>query len=138
MNDKELIDLVLNFTQQIYELHVKYHPLTQDPTQDISVVFTDYKAEAQNIYLRYLTKKERKYYTGISSPPKFAGVKSNTLTTVEHTNNGAVVTIYTMTGLLDFQFILMCQKGQWLINSFKQRYHSDDRELTYEWQYGKF
>lgn len=138
MNDRDLIDLVLNFTQQINELQVKYYPLTQDSSQDTSVLFANYKAEAEKIYLRYLTKKDRTYYIGINSPPKFAGVKSNTPSKVEHKKNGAVVTFYTNTGLLDFQFILTCKNDQWLINSFKQRYHSDDRELTYKWQYGSF
>lgn len=138
MNDRDLVNLVLNFTRQIDELQVKYHPFTQDPSQDISVVFTDYKAEVEKIYLRYLTKKERTYYTDIHSPPKFAEIKSNTPTTLEHTKNGAVVTFHPNTGLLDFQFILTCKNDQWLINSFKQRYHSDDSELTYKWQYGSF
>lgn len=138
MNDRDLIDLVLNFTQEIDELQLKYYPLTEDPSQDISVVFANYKAEAKKIYLRSLTKKDRTYYTGINSPPKFVEVKSNTPSTVEHTKNGAVVTFYTNTGLLDFQFTLTCKNDQWLINSYKQRYHYDDRELMYKWQYGSF
>ncbi len=138
MNDSDVMDLVLNFTQQFDALQMKYHPLTQDPSQNISVVFTNFKAEAEKIYLCYLTKKDRTYYTGINSPPKFAGVKSNTPRTVEHTKNGAVVTFCTNTGGLDFQFSLTCKNDQWLINSMKQRYHSENREVTYKWQYGSF
>ena len=138
MSDMELVDCVFKFTQEMNELEMKYYSLIQKDSDDTSAIFANFEAEARKIYQKYLTPKERAYYFGISSPPKFSAVNSMSLNTVERTKNRAIVTIYTREGLVDFQFKLFCQKDQWLINSFKQRYHSDNRELTYKWQYGSF
>lgn len=138
MNDMELVDFVLEFTQQMNELEMKYSILMQKSDHDAPAIFANFEVEAREIYQKYLTSKERSYYFGIGSPPKFSAVNNITLSTVESTKNRATVTIYTRKGLIDFQFNLLRKNNQWLINSFKQRYHSDDRELVYKWQYGCF
>ena len=142
MSDSELVDFILEFTQEMNGLEIKYFPLIQNSRQnsssDTSAIFTAFQAEAETIYRKYLTEKERTYYFGIGSPPKFAAVNTMVSRTVERTKNRAVVTICTGKGLLDFQFMLVCKKDKWLINSFKQRYHSENRSVAYQWQYGSF
>lgn len=137
MSDKEILDLIVSFTRQLNELDKKYHPLLQDKDQDSSAVFTAHRADALKIYSQYLTQRERTCYTGISSPPKFSGVEKMERGTVEWGKNRAVATIYTKDSL-DFQFTLICKNGQWLINSYKQRYHTADRTVEYKWQCGSF
>lgn len=136
MNDEALVNQVLSFTQAINDLQVRYYPLTGDPSQDSSLVFANYRADAEQVYLRYLTQKKRFCYFGISSPPKFAGIDSDTPNTVDYTKNRATVTFITTVGQIDYQFMLICQKDQWLINSFKTRYRSANGTLIYNWQYG--
>lgn len=138
MSDMELIELVLDFTRQLNELERKYYPLTQKSDRDMPAVFADYKAEVEKVYHHYLTQRERNYYTCISSPPRFSAMNDITLSTAERTKNRGIVTFYTRKGLVDFQFILLYKNEQWRINNFKQRYHSDDREVTYQWKRGSF
>jgi hypothetical protein len=138
MDDEALANRVIFFTQAINDLQVRYYPLTLDPSRDLSIVLANYRADAEKVYLNYLTPKKRACYFGISSPPKYAGIDSNTPCTVDYTKNGATVTFITTVGQIDYQFTLVCQKDQWLINSFKHRYRSYDGALIHNWQYGSF
>ena len=138
MDDDALIDLVLRFARELNELQLKYYPLLDQDGGDVRVIHQSYRTEADNIYARYLTGRKRSCYYAISSPPHFLGVNELALKTVDYDGNRATVTVYARENLLDFQFNLVCRKGVWLINSYKQRYRSQDRELVYQWLYGNF
>ena len=137
MDDSALIDLVLAFAREMNDLQLRYYPLL-DESPDTRAVHQSYRAEADKIYERYLTARKRSCYYAIPSPPHFLGVNDRAMKTVGREEKRATVTVYTREGLLDFQFNLVCRKGVWLINSYKQRYRSQAWELVYQWLYGNF
>ena len=137
MDNSALIDLVLGFAREMNDLQLQYYPML-DRAEDTQAVHQSYRAKADEIYGRYLTPRKRSCYYAISSPPHFLGVNDTALKTVDREEKRATVTVYTREGLLDFQFNLVCRKGDWLINSYKQRYRSQEWELVYQWLYGNF
>lgn len=138
MDDKELVNFVLSFAGEMNALQRRYAPLLESARGrgGTAAVFTAYWAEAGMLYGRYLTPRERCCCMSIASPPVYAAVEGLTLSTVERRNSRAVVELLTSEGRLDFQFNLMCKNGEWRINSFKQRLHSERR--IYRWVYGDF
>ncbi|MCI8803193.1 MAG: hypothetical protein HFG01_07630 [Oscillibacter sp.] len=138
MDDKELVNFVLSFAGEMNALQRRYAPLLESARGrgGTAAVFTAYRAEAGMLYGRYLTPRERCCCMSIASPPVYAAVEGLTLSTVERRNSRAVVELLTSEGRLDFQFNLMCKNGEWRINSFKQRLHSERR--IYRWVYGDF
>ena len=138
MDDKELVNFVLSFAGEMNALQRRYAPLLESARGrgGTAAVFTAYWAEAGMLYGRYLTPRERCCCMSIASPPVYAAVEGLTLSTVERRNSRAVVELLTSEGRLDFQFNLMCKNGEWRINSFKQRLHSERR--IYRWVYGYF
>ena len=138
MDDKELVNFVLSFAGEMNALQRRYAPLLESARGrgGTAAVFTPYRAEAGMLYGRYLTPRERCCCMSIASPPVYAAVEGLTLSTVERRNSRAVVELLTSEGRLDFQFNLMCKNGEWRINSFKQRLHSERR--IYRWVYGDF
>jgi len=138
MDDNALIDLVLCFAREINELQLRYYPLLDQNAGEVRAIHQSYRAEADKIYARYLTGRKRSCCYAISSPPHFLGVDEFALKTVDCDGNRATVTVYARENLLDFQFNLVCRKGVWLINSYKQRYRSQDREQVYQWLNGNF
>lgn len=135
---RELTQLVLDFAREMNDLQNVFHPQIRDPGRDAKQIFQQYRTQADQIYTRYLTQRKRSCYYGISCPPFFCGVIETAEFTVERSEKRAVVTVCTEVGSLDFQFNLAFQKGSWLINSFKQRYRSQDRSRADKWQYGNF
>lgn len=139
MEERELIQLVLDFAQEINNLQLHYAALLHREDTDSADVFQRYHKRADQVYGRYLTRRKRScFYNGLGDSPFFCGVNTIANFTVERTEKRAVVTVCTSEGLLDFQFNLTVQKGEWSINSFKQRYRSQDRLTAYGWQYGNF
>ena len=138
MDDKELVNFVLSFAGEMNALQRRYAPLLESARGrgGTAAVFTAYRAEAGMLYGRYLTPRERCCCMSIASPPVYAAVEGLTLSTVERRNSRAVVELLTSEGRLDFQFNLMCKNGEWRINSYKQRLHSERR--IYRWVYGDF
>ena len=139
MDDKELVNFVLSFAGEMNALQRRYAPLLESARGrgGTAAVFTAYRAEAGMLYGRYLTPRERCCCMSIASPPIYAALEGLTLSTVERKGkNRAVVELLTSEGRLDFQFNLVCKNGEWRINSFKQRLHSERR--IYRWVYGDF
>ena len=132
------MNFVLSFAGEMNALQRRYAPLLESARGrgGTAAVFTAYRAEAGMLYGRYLTPRERCCCMSIASPPVYAAVEGLTLSTVERRNSRAVVELLTSEGRLDFQFNLMCKNGEWRINSFKQRRHSERR--IYRWVYGDF
>lgn len=138
MEDQELIRLVLDFAQEMNNLQLCYAALLYRKGADRADVLRRYREEADQVYARRLTRRRRSRYYGVSYPPFFYGITGTAGMTVEHTEKRAVVTVLTDEGQLDFQFNLACSKGEWRIDSFKQRYRGEDGFSPYQWQYGNF
>ncbi len=138
MNDRELVEFVLAFAGEINALQRRYAPhLPAEREQGRTAALLEaYRAEAGLIYARYLTERERTYYTPLSVPPTYAAMEEMTLSTVERMNDRAVVEIITSGGLLDYRFKLVCREGEWRINSYQQRVHTETR--IRRWVYGDF
>lgn len=138
MNDEELVKFVLAFAGEINTLQRRYASrLGAEREQSRTAAFLEaYRAEVGLIYARYLTERERTYYTALSVPPTFAAMEAMTLSTVERMNDRAVVEILTSGGLLDYRFKLVCREGEWRINSYQQRLHTESR--IRRWIYGDF
>nr|WP_326126699.1 hypothetical protein [uncultured Oscillibacter sp.] len=138
MNDEELVKFVLAFAGEINALQRRYASrLEAEREQSRTAAFLEaYRAEVGLIYARYLTERERTYYTALSVPPTFAAMEAMTLSTVERMNDRAVVEILTSGGLLDYRFKLVCREGEWRINSYQQRLHTESR--IRRWIYGDF
>ena len=138
MEDRELVRLILDFAQEMNNLQLCYAVLLRRKGADSTDVFRRYREEADRIYTRCLTRRKRSCYYGISYPPFFCGITEAAEFTVEHTEKRAVVTVHTDVGSLEFQFNLALRKGEWRIDSFKQRYRIEDGCSPYQWQYGNF
>ena len=138
MSDEELVRLVLSFAGEVNALQRKYAPrLKAERERSRMTAFLEaYRAEAGLIYARYLTRRERTYYTPLSVPPTYAAMEEMTLSTVERVKDRAVVEIRTSGGLLDYRFKLVCREGEWRINSYQQRLHTESRICR--WIYGDF
>lgn len=138
MNDQDLVNLVLRFAGEMNALQRRYAPLLEKAREHNGTagVFTACRTEAGLIYSRYLTDRERRCYTAISSSPIFADLEGLTLGTVERKGKRAVVELLTGEGRLDFRFQLQLKNGEWRINSFKQRCRSERRICR--WVYGSF
>ena len=137
MEDAGLIQLVLDFTQEMNTLQDVFYPQITAPERDSRQIFQQYRTQADQIYARYLTQRRRSCYYGIV-PAFFNGVTEYARFTVEQAKSRRVVEVLTQEGALDFRFSLVHQKGQWLIDSFQQRYRSQDRSRVDRWQYGNF
>lgn len=106
---------------------------------DKADVLGRYRMEAEGIYARYLSRRKRAYYYGLAFPPQFAAITDgSSCETLEETPRRVLVTVYTEEGRVDFQFRLIFQEGNWRIDSYRQRYHSEDREKIHRWSYGSF
>lgn len=138
MEGQELIRPVLDFAREMNGLQSSFYPRIKAAGGDKTQIFQQYRTQADQIYARFLTPRKRSCYYGVSDPPFFAGVLETAEFTVEHAGTRTFVTVCTEAGSLDFQFNLAAQKGRWLINSFKQRYRSQDRSRVDQWQYGNF
>lgn len=138
MEDQAFIQLVLDFTREMNGLQTSFYPRLTQSRRDKEQIFQQYRAQADGIYNRYLTWRKRSYYFGISRPPFFGGVTGEAQFTVEADKNSWTVEVLTQEGALDFRFRLVCRKGRLLIDSFKQRYRTQDRSRTDRWQYGNF
>lgn len=138
MSDEELVRLVLSFAGEVNALQRKYAPrLKAERERSRMTAFLEaYRAEAGLIYARYLTRRERTYYTPLSVPPTYAAMEEMTLSTVERVKNRAVVEILTSEGRLDYRFKLVCEGGVWRINSYQQRIHTEF--CIRRWIYGDF
>lgn len=138
MNDEELVKFVLAFAGEINALQRRYASrLEAEREQSRTEAFLEaYRAEAGLIYAKYLTQGERTYYTTLSVPPTFAAMDAMTLSTVERMNDRAVVEILTSGGLLDYRFKLVRRDGEWRINNYQQRLHTESR--IRRWVYGDF
>lgn len=137
MEDRELIQFVLGFAQEMNDLQNLFYPRIRQKDADTKQIFQRYRARADQIYARYLTRRKRSCYYGIS-PPFFGGVTASAQFTVEENKSRRVVEVLTREGMLDFRFNLVCRQGQWRIDSFQQRYRSQDRSRVDKWQYGNF
>ena len=71
MNDEELVKYVLAFAGEINALQRKYaaHLEAEREHSRTEAFLEAYRAEAGLIYARYLTERERTYYTTLSVPP---------------------------------------------------------------------
>lgn len=138
MNDEELVKFVLAFAGEVNALQRRYaaHLKAEREHSRTEAFLEAYRAEVGLIYQRYLAEGERTYYTTLSVPPTFAAMEAMTLSTVERMNDRAVVEILTSGGLLDYRFKLVRQEGQWRINSYQQRVHTESR--IRRWMYGDF
>ncbi len=135
---ESIFDIILSYMEQINRLQMQFHPLIEAAKgSECAEVFSKYSAEADKIYAQLLTKRKRTLNYGITYPPRFIAVSRSSRHTVEVDKNRAVATVYTETegnGGLDYQFRLVKKDGEWLMNSIKQRYHSSDRTIEYQWQ----
>ena len=140
MDDRELVDLALRFAGEVNALQRRYSRLLEERREPeaggATAVLAGFRAEMMALYDRWLTRRERSYYTPLSSSPAFAGLEGLTLSTVMRKKNRAVVELLTSEGRLDFQFNFVYKDGEWRINSYKQRCHSERR--IYHWTYGDF
>ena len=138
MSDQDLVGLVLEFVREMNALQRRYGSLMPQSRREgrMDVLLNEYREEAERMYGRWLTRRNRSCYKALSNPPTFSALEKMTLSTVERRGNRAVVELLTSGGCLDFQFNLFCKAGEWRINSFKQRYHSEHR--IYHWVYGDF
>ncbi len=135
---ESIFDIIFSYMEQINRLQMQFHPLIEAAKgSECAEVFSKYSAEADKIYAQLLTKRKRTLNYGITYPPRFIAVSRSISHTVEVDKNRAVATVYTETegnGGLDYQFRLVKKDGEWLMNSIKQRYHSSDRTIEYQWQ----
>lgn len=138
MSDQELVDMVLEFVREMNALQRRYGSLMPQSRREgrMDVLLNEYRKEAGRLYERWLTRRKRSCYKALPDPPTFSALEKMTLSTVEQRGNRAVVELLTSSGCLDFQFNLLYKVGEWRINSFRQRYHSDCR--IYRWFYGDF
>ena len=138
MNDQELVGLVLEFVREMNALQRRYGLLMPQYRREgrMDELLNAYRKEAGELYQRWLTVRKRNCYKALPDPPTFSALEKMTLSTVRRKGNRAVVELLTSGGCLDFQFNLFCKAGEWRINSFKQRYHSEHR--IYHWVYGDF
>lgn len=138
MEDRELIQLVLDFAREINDLQTAFYPKLRQNGANAAQLFSQYQTQADAVYSRYLTRKKRNYYYGISHPPSFHGVTDSARFTVEQVKNRWVVEVLIDEVTRDFRFSLVCRSGELRIDSFQQRCHSVGREIVYGWLYGNF
>lgn len=137
MEGQELIQLVLDFAREMNGLQDSFYPQIKAADGDKKQIFQQYRAQADQVYARYLTQRKRSCYYGVG-PPFFGGVTENARFTVEQGKSRWTVEVLTREGMLDFQFSLVRRKGEVLIDSFRQRCRSPDRSRVDRWQYGSF
>ena len=138
MEDRELIQLVLDFAREMNDLQTAFYPRIKQNGANAAQIFSQYQAQADTVYARYLTGRKRSFYYGISHPPFFHGVTDSARFTVEQVKNRWVVEVLIEEVTRDYRFSLVYRGGERRIDSFKQRYHSIGREIVYGWQYGNF
>ncbi len=131
------VQLVLDFAEEMNRLQRRCFPLLQEGNR--AEVLERYRREANGIYARYLSRRRRTCYYGLATPPQFAAITNGcSCETLEETPRRVLVTVYTGEGRVDFQFRLVFQEENWRIDSYRQRYHSKDREKIQRWSYGSF
>ena len=137
MEDRELIQLVLDFAREMNGLQDAFYPQLKAAGGDKKQMFQQYRLQADQVYARYLTQRKRSCYYGVG-PPFFGSVTEDAQFTVEQGKSRWTVEVLTREGLLDFRFSLVSRGGRLQIDSFQQRCRSQDRSRVDRWQYGNF
>lgn len=129
LDDRELVELVLEFARQVNALQRRYAPRLAEARREgrMDALLTACRRDAETLYGRWLTRRKRSLYTPLPDRPTFAAVEKLTLGAVAREKNQAVVELLTSGGCLDFRFRLLRKNGEWRINGCQQRYHSGDR-----------
>ena len=108
MEEQELVQRVLDFAREMNDLQDLFYPRLRQKDADTKQIFQQYRARADQIYARCLTRRKRSCYYGIS-PPFFGGVTAGAQFTVEENKSRRVVEVLTREGMLDFRFNLVCR-----------------------------
>ena len=122
MEDRELIQLVLDFAQEMNDLERTF------PLKDfLGGKSQQFHAQLYNIWSRYLTpRKIKNSIGGFHTPPLFRNVTEEAVFTVETEKNRRIVEVLVDGCECDFRFALVHRGGEWRIDSLKMRYHSED------------
>ena len=133
MEDRELIQLVLDFAREMNDLESTF-----SLRDFLGVKSQQFRTSLNAIWSRYLTPRKMQRSTeGFHSPPLFRKVTEEAVITVGPGKNRRVVEVLVDGFECDFQFALVCRDGQWRIDSLKKRYHgvngpSEDDKWFYE------
>ena len=134
MEDRELIQLVLDFAREMNDLELTF------PLKDfLGGKSQQFHAQLHNIWSRYLTpRKIKNSIGGFHTPPFFRNVTEEAVFTVETEKNRRIVEVLVDGCEYDFRFALVHRGGEWRIDSLKMRYHSEDGPAEDDmWVYGK-
>ena len=122
MEDRELIQLVLDFAREMNDLESTF-----SLRDFLGVKSQQFRTSLNAIWSRYLTPRKMQRSTeGFHSPPLFRKVTEEAVITVGPGKNRRVVEVLVDGLECDFQFALVCRDGQWRIDSLKKRYHGDN------------
>ena len=122
MEDRELIQLVLDFAREMNDLESTF-----SLRDFFGVKSQQFRTSLNAIWSRYLTPRKMQRSTeGFHSPPLFRKVTEEAVITVGPGKNRRVVEVLVDGFECDFQFALVCRDGQWRIDSLKKRYHGDN------------
>ena len=133
MEDRELIQLVLDFAREMNDLESTF-----SLRDFLGVKSQQFRTSLNAIWSRYLTPRKMQRRTeGFHSPPLFRKVTEEAVITVGPGKNRRVVEVLVDGFECDFQFALVCRDGQWRIDSLKKRYHgvngpTEDDKWFYE------
>lgn len=133
MEDRELIQLVLDFAREMNDLESTF-----SLRDFLGVKSQQFRTSLNAIWSRYLTPRKMQRSTeGFHSPPLFRKVTEEAVITVGPGKNRRVVEVLVDGFECDFQFALVCRDGQWRIDSLKKRYHgvngpTEDDKWFYE------
>ncbi len=135
MEDRELIQLVLDFAQEMNDLESMY-----SLKDFLGEKYQQFRAQRDAIQARYLTpRKQQKSIGGLCVPPLFRNVTEKASFTVEPGKKRRVVEVLVEGFGYDFRFALVFRGGQWRIDSLKRRHHSGNCATEDDkWVYGSF
>lgn len=123
-SEKTIIELVLQYATQMNAIETHAHATQQD--------FTEYQAAYKVIFDKYVTEKKRVYGGKgdcYGDPTKYDGIETATETLVTFkTKSKAEVYFKTENDFdAEYLFILLNQKGEWKIDSYKEKWYNAEK-----------